>query len=101
MQEVKIRNEEEYELFLKQKYDYQSRMSQKWQALGLTALVTPTFPHCSFKAEHADDMGLMGEYIFMWNTLNYPCGAMPITTVRKDEAGFWDVHADGWTELLS
>jgi len=101
VQEVKIRNNQQYELFLKQKYEYQSRMSKKWQALGLAAMVTPTFPHCSFKGKHADDMGLMGEYIFMWNTLNYPCGAMPITAVQNDEQDFTDSHNDGWTKLLN
>ena len=60
-------------------------MSKKWQALELTAMITPTFPHCSFKAKDADDMGLMLEYIFMWNVLNYPCGSLPVTTVKKDE----------------
>lgn len=75
-------------------------MSKKWQDLGLTAMVTPTFPHCSFKAQHADDMGLMLEYIFMWNTLHYPCGSIPVTTVQDDEQTFSDDWNDGWTKLL-
>lgn len=95
-----MRSNDEYEHFLKQKYDYQSRMSQKWQKLGLTAMVTPNFPHCSFKDKNADDMGLMAEYIFMWNTLNYPCGSLPVTTVQADEQDFTDSHNDGWTSLL-
>ena len=45
--------------------------------------MTPSFPHCSFKAEHADDMGLMLEYIFLWAVLYYPAGTIPITTVHQ------------------
>lgn len=76
-------------------------MSKKWQKLGLTALVSPTFPHCSFKAEHADDMGLMLEYIFLWNVLHYPAGSVPVTTVQEDEQDFEDGYRDGWTNLIN
>ena len=76
-------------------------MSKKWQSLGLSAMVTPTFPHCSFHAKNADDMGLMLEYMFMWNVLHYPCGSLPVTTVQSDEQDFTDKYNDGWTRLLS
>jgi len=76
-------------------------MSKKWQSLGVSALVTPSFPHCSFRAKHADDMGLMLEYIFLWNVLNYPAGIVPITTVKREEQSFSDKHNDGWTNLVN
>lgn len=76
-------------------------MSQKWQSLGIQALVTPCFPHCSFKAKNADDMGLMGEYIFLWNILGYPSGSVPVTRVEDHEQNFTDKYKDGWTKLIN
>ena len=77
--ELKIRDNLSYELFLKKRYEFAHKISKKWQDLGITAMITPTFPHCSFKADNADDMGLWLEYIMIWNTLNYPSGSIPIT----------------------
>jgi len=47
-------------------------------------------------------MGLMGEYMFIWNALNYPCGSIPVTRVTKKDvdAKFTDNYDDMWTELL-
>ena len=91
---------EEQNIFYKRRYTFCYEFSQKWQDLGISALVTPNFPHCSFKAKNADDMGLMLEYIFLWNVLNYPCGVIPVTTVREDEQEFTDHHLDSWTGLI-
>lgn len=46
-------------------------------------------------------MGLMLEYIFMWNIVGYPSGSIPITTVNADEQEFKDSYNDGWTKLLN
>lgn len=45
-------------------------------------------------------MGLMLDYIFIWNVLHFPAGVMPVTTVRKDEQDYSDHHNDSWTGLL-
>ena len=74
-----VLSQENYELLMKQRYNFAYKMSAKWQKLGISALVTPAFPHCSFLASNAFDMGLMLEYIFIWNVCNFPCGTMPIT----------------------
>lgn len=39
-----------YEEFMRQRYEFAYAMSQKWQDLGISALITPNFPHCAFKA---------------------------------------------------
>ena len=75
-------------------------MSKKWQDLGITCLVTPSFPHCSFHDKNADDMGLMLEYMFIWNVLSYPCGIVPVSQVEEEEQDFKDSHNDYWTKLL-
>lgn len=46
-------------------------------------------------------MGLMLEYIFIWNVLHYPCGSIPVTKVQDDEQEFTDGHNDAWTHLLN
>ena len=60
----------------------------------------PNFPHCAFKDAQADDMGLMADYMMLWNILHYPSGSMPITQVLKDEEEFEDNHNDGWTKCM-
>jgi hypothetical protein len=47
-------------------------------------------------------MGLMGEYMFIWNVLNYPCGSIPVTRVTKKDLAtkFSDNYEDLWTDLL-
>jgi hypothetical protein len=66
----------------------------------VSAIVTPAFPHCSFRDKHADDMGMMLEYIFLWAVLYYPAGVVPVTTVTKEEESFEDSFNDGWTKLI-
>lgn len=89
-----------YDEIMRSRYEFAYKFSQKWQKSGLSALVTPAFPHCSFRAQHADDMGLMLEYIFLWAVLYYPAGIVPVTQVTKEEESFEDSHKDGWTKLI-
>lgn len=60
----------------------------------------PLFPHCSFKNNHADDMGIMLEYSLLPNILHYPSGSIPITTVKKEEEDYTDNINDMWTKWL-
>ena len=46
-------------------------------------------------------MGMMLEYMFLWNVLHWPSGSLPITKVQEDEQDFDDAHKDAWTKLLS
>jgi Asp-tRNA(Asn)/Glu-tRNA(Gln) amidotransferase A subunit family amidase len=75
----------EFERMLKKRYEYVYQMSEKWQKLGLTALVTPFWQHCAPKAKDVYEQGLMGEYSFIWNTTGFPAGVMPITAVEVNE----------------
>lgn len=98
---VKKLSSHEYDNVMRNRYEFAQRFSKKWQKAGISALVTPAFPHCSFRAKHADDMGLMLEYIFLWAILYYPAGIVPVTTVKKDEESFTDCYNDGWTKLIN
>jgi len=70
---------------MRDRYNFAYAFSEKWQKSGVSAVITPTFPHCAFKAKNAMDMGLMLEYNALWNILHYPAGIVPITHVHKDE----------------
>ena len=75
-------------------------MSAKWQKLGISALVSPAYPCCAPKAVNADDMGLFGEYLFIWNVLSYPSGIVPVTKIQPNEQEFSDKWNDKWTDLM-
>lgn len=92
--------DQQYEELVRDRYEFAYKFSEKWQSSGISALVTPTFPHCAFKAKNAMDMGLMLEYNFLWNVLHYPAGIVPITHVETEEEVFEDPYNDFWTELL-
>ena len=64
-------------------------------------MLTPTYPHCSFKAKDADQAGFLIRYNLLWNVLHYPAGIVPITRVQNNEQTFKDHHNDNWTDLLN
>lgn len=75
----------QFEIFLKDRQNFVRRLSKKWQKSGITALISPVFPHCSFKNELAPQMNIMREYTRFWNTACFPAGVLPVTRVRADE----------------
>jgi len=40
----------QYDKIMKGRYEFAYAFSEQWQKSGISALVTPSFPHCSFKA---------------------------------------------------
>lgn len=70
---------------MKDRYEFSYKFSEKWQKSGLSALVLPVFPHCAFRHSESLDMGLLGDYIWLWNVLEYPSGAVTVTSVMEDE----------------
>jgi len=45
----------------------------------------PIFPHCAFNNEQSLDLGLMMDYSWIWNVLEYPSGIVTVTQVKEDE----------------
>ena len=56
-----------------------------WKEKGVTALISPLWPHTAPKEKDVVDQGAMGEYSFLWNVTGYPAGVMPVTTVLSEE----------------
>ena len=78
---AKIMSNDEWEACIIQTIRHRYEISRKWQEAGISALVTPSFPTCSFKSKDADDMGIMFDYTFIWSILCWPAGIVPITTI--------------------
>ena len=76
-------------------------MSREWQEAGLTALISPIWPHCSPNLTEVYEMGALGEYSFIWNLLGYPAGVMPVTTVLSSEQTWTDSFNDHLTDQLA
>jgi hypothetical protein len=60
-------------------------MKDKWQKLGISALICPIFHIAAFKAENALFCINFLDYSLAWNVLNYPSGVLPITKVLSNE----------------
>ena len=79
---------------------FKKEISQIWEDQGLTAVVSPLFPHCAPLNSHSAATGLMLEYSVMHNLTGFPVGVMPITDVAENEQTFSDNYNDKWTKLM-
>ena len=70
------------EVILKARYQFCYDFANKWHKSGITALVSPLWPHAAPKSVDSGDQGLMGDYSFIWNVTGYPSGILPITNVQ-------------------
>jgi len=55
-------NDKDFENLLKKRDELIYLVSQKWQRSGLSALISPVFPHCAFESILTDEMDGMLEY---------------------------------------
>jgi Asp-tRNA(Asn)/Glu-tRNA(Gln) amidotransferase A subunit family amidase len=92
---------EKFELMLKERYEFAYKFQKYWKDQGVTAMVSPLWPHVCPKEKDVVMQGSMGEYSFLWNVTGYPAGTMPVTRVQEDEQVFEDTYKDSWTKLLN
>ena len=57
----------------------QRDMWQRWNQLGIDAVVMPNYPIPAFKEENVTMVGAIRDYQFMWSLFHYPAGSVPIT----------------------
>ena len=100
MRNAKRMDNYELDQMLVDRNNFRKEFSKRWQEWGISAIVSPAFPTCAFNAKDAQDMGIMLDYTFLWNSLCYPSGIVPVTTIQKDEQSYEDGINDGWTKLL-
>ncbi|CDW73926.1 amidase family protein [Stylonychia lemnae] len=65
-------------------------MQNKWNSLGIEALIMPTYPTVSFKHENHDAVGGFGEYMSAFTITLYPSGIVPVTEVQEGEDETYD-----------
>ena len=99
--QFKKRNAKEFERILGLRDQFIHTLGRKWQRQGLTALVSPVFPHAAFLKDCAEEMGDMHEYSNVWTIAGYPSAVFPVTKVLPEEQSFDDHFQDRWTQLLN
>eukprot|EP00347_Sterkiella_histriomuscorum_P000336 403376262 len=80
-------------------------MRQKWNDLGIQALICPIYPHVAFKIKNQQVMNSLLDYSFLWNLLHYPAGSLPVTQVKHEETvdpetTYQDGFNDPWTKVI-
>lgn len=71
-----------------------------WKSLGLDHIITAGFGCQPNLNEMTGDIFATVMYTHIWNTLNMPSGALPITIVREDEQYYESAHNDLITRRL-
>lgn len=75
-------------------------VTRRFTELGVETAVAPgLFP--APKVHSTKDNSLMCFQVFMWNYLNFPCGALPVTKVAEEEQVYQSVFADKITNSLA
>ena len=58
---------------------------QQWKNLSLDLVVAPGFGRQAVKHGLSETVSLAAAYAFVWNVLDLPAVAMPVTRVQADE----------------
>jgi Asp-tRNA(Asn)/Glu-tRNA(Gln) amidotransferase A subunit family amidase len=72
---------------------------QRFKTAGVEVVICPgLFP--AFKLDTSADCDLICSYLYQWNLLNFPAGAMPVTRVRSDEQVYEPSCSDLFTKCV-
>ena len=71
-----------------------------WKSQGLDHIITPGYGCQPNLNEITGEIFSTVMYTSVWNTLNMPVGALPITVVREDEQHYESAHNDSITRRL-
>ena len=63
-------------------------------------LILPPYRHCAPKIANAVDLAGPSPYMTLFNTLDYPGGVVPITTVQESEQTYEDGINDHFTRVI-
>jgi fatty acid amide hydrolase len=66
-------------------YQLREKFIEYWVDQGLDAVVCPSFASPALLPEVVDPLTFTACYTFIWNTLNFPAGILPVTLVKEDE----------------
>ena len=98
---LKVLETKELDELMKRLTALQLHMKDKWEALGIEAVIMPNYPIPAFTSANVEQVGSFRDYQIIWSLLHYPAGALPITTVQESEASYGDDgFNDMWTRAL-
>lgn len=61
------------------------KLIEKWQALGIDAVVCPAMGVPAVPHGMSDKLSQACSYTFIWNNLHFPAGVVPVTLTKSDE----------------
>lgn len=80
---------------------FQGKFSLWWKENQIDAIISPGFGTPALKHGMAQELFIYCCYMFVWNVLDYPVGAVPITKVKKEEETYEDLtHRDRITDVM-
>lgn len=69
-----------------QRNAYRLEVLDAWERARLDAVICPAHATPALRHGQSKDFSLAGCYSMLYNTLNFPAGVVPVTTVRPSEA---------------
>lgn len=79
------RSNDEYAALVARLERFRQDTAARLEAVGAAAVLSPTTALAAVRHGATFDLGLMGSYTAIYNTLGWPAGTVPFTTVRPDE----------------
>jgi hypothetical protein len=73
-------------------------MKEKWDDLGIDALICPAHFHSAYRNQECVDLCTVAQYVCMWNPFHYPAGALPITEVLPGEE---NEYHDNYNDMIT
>jgi fatty acid amide hydrolase len=80
------------------KIKFEKYFRERWDSMGLDAMISPAYYHSAYKNEDCDDLSFSVDYFILWNVLHYPAGIVPVTEVLEGED---QDYQDGINDLLT
>ena len=90
----------EYQTNIGQIQEFKSEWMKYWKQNKLDFVIAPGFGCQAVKHSLSEHTALAATYTFLWNVLDMPSLAMPVTRVRADEQVYESAHKDLLTSKL-
>lgn len=81
--------------------EIRSKWSDGFKEAGLDAVIYPALPLVAAHHGIASKLTASFSYFFIANLLNWPCGTIPVTTVRDEEQSYQEEPKDEFSKLAN
>ncbi|CAG9335873.1 unnamed protein product [Blepharisma stoltei] len=73
---------------------FKNKFHDYWNSLQIDALICPIWPLVAPQHTKTKTLAAAFSYSFVWNLLDYPCGVVPVRTVRAGEDKYESTSRD-------